>query len=327
MLADKIITKEKFKSFLEKTFINKKEILLLMGAFNAIQNADLHDAVMYLLYNEYITLYEFLYALSPLGDASSDGGVAKSINDLVNRVRRDRNMTFKKPLYLIDGVTPATDSDGNEILIDTSYKYVKKDFIRDHLVSLTLENYKDYNNYKAQMDVIYETLTTEEKTLLNEMGITKDRFIYMVRKQMTPDEISHAEIEDLLFLNLPNTYDSNSELYCGSLYLDEDSITPQVIGKKYIVNDELTEEQQRAGITIDELQENMYYTIGSTGMYKVNGRDTALYAGGVLVYNNGRWVKNEIFNIVQMSEILNLNEYSSNLFKSILNKIEMGTIH
>ena len=327
MLADKIITKEKFKSFLEKTFINKKEILLLMGAFNAIQNADLHDAVMYLLYNEYITLYEFLYALSPLGDASSDGGVAKSVKDLVNRVRRDRNMTFKKPLYLIDGVTPATDSDGNEILIDTSYKYVKKDFIRDHLVSLTLENYKDYNNYKAQMDVIYEALTTEEKALLNEMGITKDRFIYMVRKQMTPDEISHAEIEDLLFLDLPNVYDTNSDLYCGSLYLDESSTTPQVVGKKYIVNDELTEEQQRAGTTIAELQENMYYTIGQTGMYEVNGRDTALYAGGVLVYRNGRWVKNEIFNIIQMSEILNINEYAGNLFKSILNKIEMGTIH
>lgn len=60
MLAKQIITKEKFKDFLYKAFVNKDDITLLMYLFMYTRDIELNEKVMFLLYNEYITVDEVL---------------------------------------------------------------------------------------------------------------------------------------------------------------------------------------------------------------------------------------------------------------------------
>ena len=55
-----------------------------------------------------------------------------------------------------------------------------------------------------------------------------------------------------------------------------------------------------------------------------------LVAGGIVMYNATKdsWETNKIFNITQLSEIANnKTEMNGSILKSILNKIQLGTIH
>ena len=339
MLGEKVITKDKFKSFLSSTFITKEEVIFLMTIFKSIKNVDIHDQLMYLLYNEYMTLDEFKYIMHTDDEnEKSDADITEDALALINRIRRDRNMTFKEPLFLVDGVTRAKDREGNDILIDTSYTYIKQYFIRDNLVTLTLENYQGFSNYKEQMNVIYETLTDDEKALLTTVGITKDKFTYFVRKQMNVNSVEHAEIESYIFDGF-----NGNETYCGSLYLPYVSTEQQgqIGGYKYVDNNtkldysKLNTYHSNADNKYTSLKDKMYYTVGKTGYYELETSDGTysemyLVAGGIVMYNATKdsWETNKIFNITQLSEIANnKTEMNGSILKSILNRIQLGTIH
>ena len=139
MINSNVIEKKYFRDFLEKTFINKDDVTLLMYFFKMVNDIDLHEKVMFLLYNEYITVDQLFSCMSNY-TINGENVVIESENGFKN--------DFKNKLdILINSVDVEFTDDKN------LYKYMKNYFIRDYITTLTYEHYKDSDNYMAQMSV------------------------------------------------------------------------------------------------------------------------------------------------------------------------------
>lgn|SRR5574344_92841 len=133
MYCTESITQKSFQDFLNKTIIDKDSLQKYSSLFEIMKsttdleaNYEKINKVLFLLYNEYISIY----------DNSLD---LNNINNLLN-----------SELYNID----------------YSYAFVKTYFLRDLLVTLTFDHYKDTQNILDQLDICDSLLTAEEQNYI-----------------------------------------------------------------------------------------------------------------------------------------------------------------
>lgn len=184
MLCSQIISKDKFDNYLHKTLINKEYLEKFALLFDQLRDISKHEKLMFLLYNEYISIYEVFNCLNALEGTFN--------LTAINNILATHNSKFESP-----------------------YAYIRDIFFRDRVTTLTYENYKNVGNMKDQMDIIYETLAKDEQIFLSSsLNITKSNFIDLVRIQTDSNTIELAKVEqNSNKLNLVTSILSETKIY------------------------------------------------------------------------------------------------------------------
>ena len=169
MICSEIISKNNVESYLKNVIVNKRYLALIMAFFDQVKDIQKHEKMMFLLYNEYISLED-------LAACSNDAQIISNIEfyeDRINAIISQHTEKWKTP-----------------------YAFIRDTFFRDYVVTLTLENYEDIYNIKNQLAIVYSSLTADEAAFLNtNFGITKSNFINLIRIQTSTEVIELSEIE------------------------------------------------------------------------------------------------------------------------------------
>ena len=123
-----LIDKTSFSKMMNALILTREDCLKF-GEIMVTINKDTQTQLIYLLYNEYVSL-----------DSISINNVSEDVNNIIN--------SYKTTL-------------------DTLYGSFRQYFLRDLITTLSFQNYKDENNIIDQMKVVYNSLTDDEKDFLN----------------------------------------------------------------------------------------------------------------------------------------------------------------
>ena len=187
MLVSNIIGKNKISSMLDFLIVSREDLFFFGDLLENI-NKSVQEKIIYLLYNEYISLHE-LESYSE-GSGNTENTHAENVKNAVNAVLEK----FDTDTYSI---------------FNTIYGNIKSKFIRDNICTLSYKNYqKEYNlnettydNILDQMKVVVENFNDEEKTFLKTFfAITSDDDIAKCLKDNfirieTNNEIKKSGIE------------------------------------------------------------------------------------------------------------------------------------
>ena len=327
MVGSSLITKEKFKAFLEKTFINKDLTMDLLTCFYKNTYKANLDMVMFLLYNEYFPVDMISRAVYIMGANNENnqeytldvGGFEKELLNIIDYAGRLLGTPYGT----------YTDKNGDEKVKyeKNIYSHIKYDFFRNYVTTLTFKYYESVENYTEQMKVIYSALTPLEKDFLNDcLYINDENFQFLIRKQKDDYTIDLAEVEK---------YDDTFEKdYGDDIDFKNSQITNRnlkfyVVKKDgyYKINNNNIEETTRT-----DKNSKKYLLSSYTVVYPEDATD--INATSCTIYGKP--------SIISLSAILNLTDttnddywYYNNddkyskrdLLKTILNKISLGTIH
>ncbi len=185
MICSEVITKNKFEEYLKNIMINKVYLERMMQLFDQIKDIHMHEKIMFLLYNEYLSIYDILYDCYDVETGEFDTTAIENIIDA-------HDDKFKLP-----------------------YSYIKNDFFRNHVTMLTYENYQSMYNIKKQLDIVYGSLSTDEVIFLEDrFNITQDNFSKLVRLQTSDRDLEISEIEqDSELLRLASALISGIKIY------------------------------------------------------------------------------------------------------------------
>ena len=124
-----LIDKTSFSKMMNALILTREDCLKF-GEIMVTINKDTQTQLIYLLYNEYVSL-----------DSISINNVSEDVNNIINSYKTTLN---------------------------TLYGSFRQYFLRDLITTLSFQNYKDENNIIDQMKVIYNSLTDDEKNFLNQ---------------------------------------------------------------------------------------------------------------------------------------------------------------
>ena len=124
----KLIDKTSFSKMMNALILTREDCLKF-GEIMVTINKDTQTQLIYLLYNEYVSL-----------DSISINNVSEDVNNIINSYKTTLN---------------------------TLYGSFRQYFLRDLITTLSFQNYKDENNIIDQMKVVYNSLTDDEKDFLN----------------------------------------------------------------------------------------------------------------------------------------------------------------
>ena len=124
-----LIDKTSFSKMMNSLILTREDCLKF-GEIMVTINKDTQTQLIYLLYNEYVSL-----------DSISIDNVSEDVNNIINSYKTTLN---------------------------TLYGSFRQYFLRDLITTLSFQNYKDENNIIDQMKVIYNSLTDDEKNFLNQ---------------------------------------------------------------------------------------------------------------------------------------------------------------
>ena len=124
----KLIDKTSFSKMMNALILTREDCLKF-GEIMVTINKDTQTQLIYLLYNEYVSL-----------DSISIDNVSEDVNNIINSYKTTLN---------------------------TLYGSFRQYFLRDLITTLSFQNYKDENNIIDQMKVVYNSLTDDEKDFLN----------------------------------------------------------------------------------------------------------------------------------------------------------------
>lgn len=313
MLASKIITKDKFREFLGKMFINKTDVALLMSVFYLVKDVERLEKVMFALYNEYIAVDDVLSCLN-VDTVEADNKIDTSELHTAISEKLDDMLKYYLSFY---------DKNSDNTWDKACYRYVREYFFRDYVTTLTFENYKDRQNMLDQLNVVWTALTNTERNFLSDiLGIDSSTFSYLVRLQ---DE------ENNYTLNLADVEKSSrsqpelSGTFLGNLQSQ----------RTEDYNDEYYLMTNHGPVSLTNISANNgdYCFVNEDGNYF----GLNLHKFNYVYYDDGNWLKipanlqiiTSILNCTNTSDInYYYGEYSQReLLVSILNKISQGTIH
>lgn len=123
-----LIDKTSFSKMMNALILTREDCLKF-GEIMVTINKDTQTQLIYLLYNEYVSL-----------DSISIDNVSEDVNNIINSYKTTLN---------------------------TLYGSFRQYFLRDLITTLSFQNYKDENNIIDQMKVVYNSLTDDEKDFLN----------------------------------------------------------------------------------------------------------------------------------------------------------------
>lgn len=123
-----LIDKTSFSKMMNALILTREDCLKF-GEIMVTINKDTQTQLIYLLYNEYVSL-----------DSISINNVSEDVNNIINSYKTTLN---------------------------TLYGSFRQYFLRDLITTLSFQNYKDENNIIDQMKVVYNSLTDDEKDFLN----------------------------------------------------------------------------------------------------------------------------------------------------------------
>ena len=124
----KLIDKTSFSKMMNALILTREDCLKF-GEIMVTINKDTQTQLIYLLYNEYVSL-----------DSINIDNVSEDVNNIINSYKTTLN---------------------------TLYGSFRQYFLRDLITTLSFQNYKDENNIIDQMKVVYNSLTDDEKDFLN----------------------------------------------------------------------------------------------------------------------------------------------------------------
>lgn len=123
-----LIDKTSFSKMMNSLILTREDCLKF-GEIMVTINKDTQTQLIYLLYNEYVSL-----------DSINIDNVSEDVNNIINSYKTTLN---------------------------TLYGSFRQYFLRDLITTLSFQNYKDENNIIDQMKVVYNSLTDDEKDFLN----------------------------------------------------------------------------------------------------------------------------------------------------------------
>lgn len=123
-----LIDKTSFSKMMNALILTREDCLKF-GEIMVTINKDTQTQLIYLLYNEYVSL-----------DSINIDNVSDDVNNIINSYKTTLN---------------------------TLYSSFRQYFLRDLITTLSFQNYKDENNIIDQMKVVYNSLTDDEKDFLN----------------------------------------------------------------------------------------------------------------------------------------------------------------
>lgn len=322
MIGSDLITKDSFKSFLEKTFINKDLTMTLLTCFYENSYKANLDMVMFLLYNEYFPVDMLKFAIASMAnteDNTSDFSfdIGRFENELINIINYSGRLLGTN--Y------------GDDLFEKNVYSHIKYDFFRNYVTTLTFKYYASIENYYEQMSVIYSALTPIEKDFLAECLFIDDKnFNMLIRKQIDDYTIDLAEVEK---------YDNSFEETYGD---DIDQENMIIKNRNLVYYDILSDGYYKFVISNGEVSlvkttrndnASKKYLLANYRIVCPNN-NTDINSSDCLLYGRP--------SITNLSSILNLTnatvdeywyynngeKYSKrDLLRTILNKISLGTIH
>ena len=124
-----LIDKTSFSKMMNALILTREDCLKF-GEIMVTINKDTQTQLIYLLYNEYVSL-----------DSISINNVSEDVNNIINSYKTTLN---------------------------TLYGSFRQYFLRDLITTLSFQNYKDENNIIDQMKVVYNSVTDDEKDFLNQ---------------------------------------------------------------------------------------------------------------------------------------------------------------
>lgn len=163
-----MISKENVEVMLKKLILSKSD-LVNFGNMMSNVSKEKQESILYLLYNEYITVDELENINQELADS-----IIQKYNSVLN----------------------------------TKYGHMKTYFVRDLITTLSLKNYKNLSNIQEQMQLVYNSLTDDEKTFINKSN--EENILMNYIRIENNDGISRAVIENSD--NLSNTSDILNEI-------------------------------------------------------------------------------------------------------------------
>lgn len=160
MLVSNIIGKNKISSMLDFLIVSREDLLFFGDLLENI-NKSVQEKIIYLLYNEYISLHEL--ESDSEGSGNTENTHAENVKNAVNAVLEE----FDTDTYSI---------------FNTIYGNIKSKFIRDNICTLSYKNYQKeydlngtkYDNILDQMKVVVENFNDEEKTFLKTFFVISD---------------------------------------------------------------------------------------------------------------------------------------------------------
>ena len=163
-----MISKENVEVMLKKLILSKSD-LVNFGNMMSNVSKEKQESILYLLYNEYFTVDELENINQELADS-----IIRKYNSVLN----------------------------------TKYGHMKTYFVRDLITTLSLKNYKNLSNIQEQMQLVYNSLTDDEKTFINKSN--EENILMNYIRIENNDGISRAVIENSD--NLSNTSDILNEI-------------------------------------------------------------------------------------------------------------------
>lgn len=124
-----LIDKTSFSKMMNVIILTRDDCLKF-GEIMVTINKDTQTQLIYLLYNEYVSL-----------DSININNISDDVNNIINSYKTTLN---------------------------TLYGSFRQYFLRDLITTLSFQNYKDENNIIDQMKVVYNSLTDDEKDFLNQ---------------------------------------------------------------------------------------------------------------------------------------------------------------
>lgn len=163
-----MISKENVEVMLKKLILSKSD-LVNFGNMMSNVSKEKQESILYLLYNEYITVDELENINQELADS-----IIQKYNSVLN----------------------------------TKYGHMKTYFVRDLITTLSLKNYKDLSNIQEQMQLVYDSLSDDEKAFINKSN--EENVLMNYIRIENNDGILRAVIENSD--NLSNTSDILNEI-------------------------------------------------------------------------------------------------------------------
>lgn len=163
-----MISKENVEVMLKKLILSKSD-LVNFGNMMINVSKEKQESILYLLYNEYITVDKLENINQELADS-----IIQKYNSVLN----------------------------------TKYGHMKTYFVRDLITTLSLKNYKDLSNIQEQMQLVYDSLSDDEKAFINKSN--EENILMKYIRIENNDGISRAVIENSD--NLSNTSDILNEI-------------------------------------------------------------------------------------------------------------------
>lgn len=160
MLVSNIIGKNKISSMLDFLIVSREDLLFFGDLLENI-NKSVQEKIIYLLYNEYISLHEL--ESDSEGSGETENTHAENVKNTVNTVLEEFD-------------------NNNFSIFNTIYGNIKSKFIRDNICTLSYKNYQKeyvlnettYDNILDQMKVVVENFNDEEKTFLKTFFVISD---------------------------------------------------------------------------------------------------------------------------------------------------------